>query len=184
MRSGAAAPKSLATSAATRKMLAPIVVLMMSAARPGTPIARTNCASALRGEFPRHAETLIATADRGRSVIPSGVEESLGASIEVLRGSSTSLGMTGTTRQSEVVAKPAELGLVCPLCAPVISKIIIPSCGSRVFPTDEAYAGKVRECAEWLVKLQAIGLRRRSSSRPRVIRWSGRKTNISLAAAA
>ena len=43
---GAAAPRDCAISAGKAKMLAPIVVLMMFAASPGTPIARSSWASA------------------------------------------------------------------------------------------------------------------------------------------
>src|SRR2546423_14378027 len=44
--SGAAAPNDCAISAGNAKMLAPMVVLIMLAARPGTPIARSSWASA------------------------------------------------------------------------------------------------------------------------------------------
>src|SRR5213592_5168894 len=46
---GAAVPSCFDIVAGRVKMLAPMVVLMMFAAKPGTPMARTSCASALPG---------------------------------------------------------------------------------------------------------------------------------------
>ena len=60
-------------SAGNAKMLAPIVVLMMFAARPGTPIARTNCASALRGGSQDMAEHRYAC--RGAKQVFRGASE-------------------------------------------------------------------------------------------------------------
>ena len=47
--SGAAAPSCLDIVAGRAKILAPIVVLMILAAKPGMPMARTSCSSTLRG---------------------------------------------------------------------------------------------------------------------------------------
>ena len=44
--------------------------------------------------------------------------------------------------------------------------------------TDDEYAEKVTECAHWLVEKLTASVSRRSWSRRRVIRLSGRKTNI------
>src|ERR1700674_4027042 len=109
--------------------------------------------------FPGHPETLTATADRDKSVIPSEVEESRGASIDVLRGSSTSLGMTELARVKRTRSQTCGTWFSLPTMRDshledYYSFLRFPSVS-----TDEAYAGKVKECAEWLVKkLQAIGL--------------------------
>src|SRR4051794_8881786 len=124
---GAAAPNDCAINAGNAKILAPIVVLMMLAASPGTPMARSSWASAFS--------------------VFSGIT-----------ASKWSFARRETSLSKCPVAKPALVGLICDMRDSYLEEyysfLRFPSVS-----TDQAFAGKVTECAQWLVKkLQTIGL--------------------------